>query len=223
MSDSSKYTRTYTTFSGCDIVVSFGDTVIGELQAISYSVSREKAPVYTMGNADPRSFSRGKRGIAGTLVFTVFNKDALMSAFENEPVYRVGPRFDGKDGPTYMDSSMLSIDDWDKQMTKAAQGISSEDAINAPNRFQQRDGKAYYADELPPFDVTISFQNEYGQKSVMVIYGVEILNEGMGFSIDSITSEKACTFVARALEGMKDAGSVHAEDTSRSANKSNRD
>lgn len=60
MSDSSKYTRTYTTFSGCDIVVSFGDTVIGELQAISYSVSREKAPVYTMGNADPRSFSRGK-------------------------------------------------------------------------------------------------------------------------------------------------------------------
>lgn len=41
----SQYTKTYTTFSGCDIVATFGDTVIGELQAITYSVSREKAPV----------------------------------------------------------------------------------------------------------------------------------------------------------------------------------
>ena len=57
---SSEYTRTYTTFSGCDIVCTFGNVVIGELQAISYSISREKAPVYTLGSAEPRSFSRGK-------------------------------------------------------------------------------------------------------------------------------------------------------------------
>lgn len=48
-SQTSKYTKTYTTFSGCDIVATFGTTVIGELQGITYSVSREKAPVYTMG------------------------------------------------------------------------------------------------------------------------------------------------------------------------------
>lgn len=42
---SSEYTRTYTSFSGCDIVCTFGNVVIGELQAISYSISREKAPV----------------------------------------------------------------------------------------------------------------------------------------------------------------------------------
>lgn len=39
------YKNTYTTFSGCDIVASFGATIIGELQGISYSVTREKAPV----------------------------------------------------------------------------------------------------------------------------------------------------------------------------------
>lgn len=54
-----QYTNTYTTFGGCDIVATFNGKVIGELQAISYSVSREKAPVYTLGSAEPRSFSRG--------------------------------------------------------------------------------------------------------------------------------------------------------------------
>lgn len=44
-SNSSEYTNTYTTFSGCDIACSFGSQIIGELQGISYSVTREKAPV----------------------------------------------------------------------------------------------------------------------------------------------------------------------------------
>ena len=44
--------------------------------------------------------------------------------------------------------------------------------------------------------------DEYGQKAVMVIYGCEILNEGSGFSIDSIITEKACTFVARRIDPM---------------------
>ena len=42
---SSIYTNTYTTFSGCDIVCSFGSQVIGEIQGISYSVIRERRHV----------------------------------------------------------------------------------------------------------------------------------------------------------------------------------
>lgn len=37
-----KYTSTYSSFGGADIVASFNGKVIGELQAISYSVNREK-------------------------------------------------------------------------------------------------------------------------------------------------------------------------------------
>lgn len=37
----SEYTKTYTSFSGCDIVATFNGKVIGELQAITYSISRE--------------------------------------------------------------------------------------------------------------------------------------------------------------------------------------
>jgi hypothetical protein len=61
---------------------------------------------------------------------------------------------------------------------------------------------AIYADEIPPFDITITFRNEYGQGAKMAIYGVEILNEGMGLSIDDLTTEKACTFIARAIENI---------------------
>lgn len=37
----------------------------------------------------------------------------------------------------------------------------------------------------------------------MVIYGVEIMNEGAGFSTDAMVSEKAYTYMARRIESMK--------------------
>jgi len=67
--------------------------------------------------------------------------------------------------------------------------------VYSPNKYQETEGIKV--------DVTISFANEYGQKATLVIYGVEILNEGSGFSIDNVTSEKACTFVARKVDYMR--------------------
>lgn len=40
-----KFTETYTTFSGADIVASFAGVAIGSLSGITWSVTREKAPV----------------------------------------------------------------------------------------------------------------------------------------------------------------------------------
>ena len=60
-----------------------------------------------------------------------------------------------------------------------------------------------YADQILPFDVTLSSANEFGKGSVMRIIGLEILNEGSGYSIDSIIAEKACTFVARRVKSME--------------------
>ena len=36
-----------------------------ELKGVSWGVTREMVPLYDDGDPDPRSFSRGKRGIAG--------------------------------------------------------------------------------------------------------------------------------------------------------------
>lgn len=186
----SNYTKTFTSFSGADIVAVFHNKVVGELQAITYSVTREKAPIYVMGNPNPVSFSRGKRGIAGSLVFTVFDRDALhqiKSAGWN--VYR---------GTLNTSSADLSLDPFSVENVPQ---VTSEAARAA---WKNGAGKASpnYSDEIPPFDITINFLNEYGQSAQMTLYGVEILNEGMGMSIDDISTEKACTFIARAISDM---------------------
>lgn len=79
---SSPTISTLTSFSGADLVVTFANQVIGELQQISWAIQREKAPVFTLGSPDARSFTRGKRAIAGNLVFAVFDHDSIVSAMQ---------------------------------------------------------------------------------------------------------------------------------------------
>ena len=200
MADVSQYTKTYSTFGGSDILCSFDDVVIGECQAITYSITREKVAVYTLGSAEPRSFSRGKRGIAGNLVFIAFNRDALLSSLGDKKI----TKYKGNDVATLIDefdTRFMSMDKWDDYMTNAAlESAGSPDEYT--NALVNDEATPVYADELLPFDITISCANEYGQRAVTVIYGVEILNEGIGFSIDSPTSERAYTFVARAVDSM---------------------
>jgi hypothetical protein len=45
MGTRSEFTRGHNSFSGVDIKAVFGTKSIGTLQGISYSISREKAPV----------------------------------------------------------------------------------------------------------------------------------------------------------------------------------
>ena len=200
----SEYMKTYTTFGGCDIVPTFNGKVIGEIQAITYSLTREKVPVYTMGSAEPRSFSRGKRGIAGNLVFISFNRDALLAELGDKSI----SKYKANDPAWLKDqgaAQFISIEQWDAYMSNLAtsEGGNGEDnVIGFTKNLVTDEAKPKYADEILPFDITISLANEYGNKAVTVIYGVEILNEGIGFSIDAPTSERAYTFVARSVDTM---------------------
>ena len=199
-----QYTKTYTTFGGSDIVATFNGKAIGELQAITYSITREKVPVYTMGSAEPRSFSRGKRGIAGNLVFITFNRDALIEELKDGPQiqkYQANNFTATESGA----AQFMSIEDWDAHMSSLSGGGKSNGDGTTGKTVEDMVGKynARYADEILPFDITITFANEYGNKASTVLYGVELLNEGTGFSIDSPTSERAYTFVCRSVETMK--------------------
>jgi hypothetical protein len=206
-----EYTKTYSTFGGCDIVPTFNGKVIGEIQAITYSLTREKVPVYTMGSAEPRSFSRGKRGIAGNLVFISFNRDALLSELGDITI----SKYKANDAAWLADqdaAQFISIEQWDAFMSSLANpsgttGVAGQ--IGDTRNLVTDEAKPKYADEILPFDITISLANEYGNKAVTVIYGVEILNEGIGFSVDAPTSERAYTFVARSVDTMKPVDEDH--------------
>lgn len=190
MPTTSRYSQTFTSYSGADIVCTFAGQVIGELQAITYSITREKGPVYVMGDPNPKSFSRGKRGIAGSLVFTIFDRDALYNLKQQASVHRHGlNQTDALSG----NGTILNVNDQADALT------NSNDLVSG----WQTKRKANYIDEIPPFDITINFLNEYGQASTMELYGVEIMNEGMGLSVDDLTSEKACTFIARNVVEMR--------------------
>lgn len=197
MDQLSRFTETYTTFSGADIVCTFGGVTIGALSGCTWSVTREKAPIYTMGSANPRSFSRGKRGIAGSLIFTVFDRPALYDMLyahvnDTTALYytrasNVLPGFT-KSGVT-SNSGIVPVDP-----NPNSQLVSQE--VDVVTAFP------YYADQIPPFDVSITFANEYGQAAVRSIYGVELLNEGSGCSMDDIVLEETMTFIARDLGPM---------------------
>lgn len=224
--DAETYSRSFTSFSGADVVATFNGRTIGELQGISYSVSREKAAIYTMGSPDPRSFSRGKRSISGQVVFAQFDRDALVD--EMNKSYSGAPKMGliqqyranvsgknyGGDSQYGLEDQILSglqstnssgqttygINTWDDQMTKLGYAKSADGGFDDTNLVGSY--KAEYADQLLPFNVAITMANEYGARAGMEIYGLELLNEASGFSIDDVVSAKAYTFVARKLKGV---------------------
>lgn len=213
-SNSSQYTKSYNSFSGIDIKGVFGNQVVAELQAISYSITREKAPIYTMGYADPRSFSRGKRGIAGTLIFIVFDRHAILGTLGGLSA-NGGLKFQSdkddiraqfKDPRSSLDAQLFSTSG-----NSPANAVQQQESNIASVGDDQEIAAAWYADQLPPFDVTLAAANEYGAMMVMAILGVELLNEGSGVSIDDMVTEQQHTYVARSIIPWTPVASPNAE------------
>lgn len=152
----SKYQETYTSFSGADIVAiitgpSGKAHTLGTLQTVSYSTYRPTAPVFALGQIGAKGAVRGARTVAGSLIFTVFDRHVL---------YDVMEEIAGK-------------------------------------------GFTLKSDEIPAFDITINFLNEYGQSSRLVIYGVHLLSEGQTMSIEDMITENTMEFIAMNIDVMK--------------------
>lgn len=210
----------YQSFSGSDIVATFGGRVIGELLSVTWSVTREKAPNYTMGFKNPRGFARGRRGIAGSLVFGVFDRNALLDEMRKGATDRYGDdvnrfhtyKVDTATGERFVESN---------KATDAERGIGLYDGFDFgdPRAFNEglsriaenRDllettgwnTNIEYADQLMPFNITINAANETGAKAKLTLIDVEILNQGMGMSIDDLATSQNYTFVCRDIQELK--------------------
>ena len=144
--------RLNTSFSGVDtkMSISFPGGVpiyVGEAQTVTYSLYTPVEPVYVLGSSKPNGFVRGQRTIAGSVIFTVFDRNVLLNAFYN----------------------------------------------------------AYHksTDELPPFDIHLSFMNEYGISAALVIEGCSIPTEGQVHSVEDMITENTMQYVARDIKLMK--------------------
>lgn len=199
--------QSYNSFSGSDIKAQIGPFPFANIQAISYSVTREKAPIYTMGSADPRSYSRNKRGIAGSLVWLNFDRHALLDLFRKAAGKFVADIDDIMPAyATQLPGAPLSPDAIFSASASRASGIpvgaTIDQSTTSISAVGQANALAYawYSDQLIPFDITLSGVNELGAATAMKLHGVEILNEGGGISVDDAVTEMQATFVARLIE-----------------------
>ena len=163
-----------TTFAGSDIKTVFGNVEIGNLQGISWSINREVRPIFVCGDPNALSYSKNKRGVAGSIVMTCFDRAALRDIMELSSVYRT-------------DQSFVP------GQTQQTGGTSSPFSDDEPRT-------AIYSDEIPPFDITLYGKNEFGKQMVMRIFDVTIISEGAGISIDDGIQEAQFTYVARHID-----------------------
>ena len=203
MAQVSQLTRQFNSISGVDIKAVFAGRLVGTLQGISYSVARDKAPIFTMGEPDARSFGRGKRHIAGSMVFIQFDMDPVMEILANpdrldnqlkfladidsiRPEYQSG----GLDDGLTVGAGSTSFPGAPVQQQESAITVVGDD---------QQAAIPWYPDQIPPFDIVLSGASEYGVLAQMKIHGVEFLNSGYGVSVDDIVSEHSHTFIATSI------------------------
>lgn len=63
-------------------------------------------------------------------------------------------------------------------------------------------------DELPPFDLVVSFGNEYGGSAGLIIQGVTTVDEQKTMSVEELFTENIFTYIARRIEPMKDTSNI---------------
>lgn len=152
-----------TSFSGVDTKMSISfrggaPVYIGEAQTVTYSLFRPTEPVYVLGDSRPHGFVKGQRTVAGSIIFTVFDRNILLNAFYNAYA-------------NHGDKGVMS--------------------------------KEYLTDELPPFDIHLTFMNEYGLSAALVIYGCHIPSEGQVHSVEDMITENTIQYVARDITLMR--------------------
>jgi len=152
-----------------------------------------------------RAYSRNKRGIAGNLVWINFDRHALLNLFQRAPgtfvadADEIRPQYANvADGSAVFQSSVVR--DLGPSISST---IDQLDQITITNTGSDKQlATPWYVDQVLPFDVTLTGANEYGAMCAARIFGVELLNEGSGISIDEAVTEMSATFVARAIEPM---------------------
>lgn len=197
------YVEFFNSMSGSDITAIFGNVEVVNLQGISVSVNREIHPIYVMGHPDPRSFTRGKRGVAGSIVMICNDRGALYDIAEQYGVYAK------KNGDSHVPGRNVSQD-------RDASG-AFVNALSELDRLGFTLATPHYYDQLPPFDVTLVGRGETLAVSVSRVGGIYIVSLGTGMSVDDSSIEQQLTYVALYYDDWRPMGRRNWQDVQRAA------
>lgn len=191
--------RTYSSYGGSDIKIVIAGSYYGSAQAMAHAIQREKVPTYVLGSPDPRAFSRGKRGIAGTIVNLVLGED---------PLY--GDALANLEFLARADELLFNVTDPNDATNSQVVDIVNGDPLDVEASFTPDNliGNyqvlpAWYLDQLPPVDAVLVAANEYGNAATSRVIGIEFLNTSSGFSVDDSNIEQQSTYVCIGIVGWK--------------------
>lgn len=164
MAETVQFRDEYVTFSGADTTVSILfkngiPIVLDGMQTLTYSLFSPQTPVYALGSHMASGFIRGPRTVAGSLIFTVFDRHPLITAFHEAFAHHTGD-------------------------------------INCLDQ-------NYLSDELPSFDLQVTFMNEYGQSAGLTVHDVRITSEGQVMSIEDMITENTMQYIASDITPMQ--------------------
>lgn len=217
---------TYRSLSGSEIHAVFGNIKFAELQMLKYAISRQKAPVYTMGSADMRAIARGARSINGALIFSHLSIGGLVNAMnkagsrvflshDEQANYNTAYQSDGRmsnaqKSALRVGGTLGQIGYVGKDGLSALSGTGYDPFSEGTNVFEEVNygscTTAFLADQLPPFDITLVGIPETAEcgsvkasMQSLVLRGVEIVSEASGTSIEDLVIEKQMSFLARSI------------------------
>lgn len=214
-------------FSGADLIAFVNHIKVGNLETITVQTSREVVGNYVMGKADAIQITKGKRVIVGSLMFAQYDKHALLeqvfrmsksgiktygdlwdtrgtaNRLRNlEPLSQetrtskgAGGRTQTGDGyaePAYdMDGIARGLSWTEYQLQLDDQARIAADLVGAT--------KVNYADQIPPFDLTLVGVAPNGRAARCTVFGIDITQETGGWSMQDLGNSVGFSFTARAI------------------------
>lgn len=205
-------TRRYDSFGGPDITALFNNIPFASLQHIEYSIVRDKTRIFTLGSADARSFSRGKRVMGGALVFILLNRNELLSAIQgNGDFFTSGDEVRTNADPrslSNINQTVVQPSAFNAQGNPVAVpattvlGVTdptTDGGVGTDSFFSQKDNP-WYVDQIPPFQVSLVGANETGAIVTMKLFNVELTGEASGVGIDDVVIEQQYQFMCTGIQ-----------------------
>lgn len=142
---------------------------LGSALTVSYSVFRDKRPVFNCGSSVIDGVSIGNKYVAGSIISVMYSQDdmsRLIETIKEDAVNRQGSKEPGKSNLKYRISSI-------KEM------------------------RTFGRDDIVSFNMHCLFTSEYSEDLRRVIlYDVTMLNNGKVMSINDLITEDTMSFIA---------------------------
>ncbi len=183
-------------FNGGDLVAYIDNIRIGNLERIEWSIRTNTVHIWEDGDGyrftgeEERSCaaqqvrparlveSRRRRRITGSLVMTQYDTHALLGYFQS------------------IWGAMME----ELKQREAILSVFDGEGARLRDKISEIVVSPRYADELPPFDLTLIATAIDGRASCAALFGVKITSESTGFSMNDIGSSAGFEFIAKGVK-----------------------